>query len=114
MATAKNGARPRRTHRWLWLWAVAALLLAAWLAFGSTALGYAHAGTAYGARVACSCRYVAGRPLADCAKDKVRGMELVSLSENADEKSVTARLLVVSDTARMVPGSGCMLDPWED
>ena len=81
--------------------------------FGAAAVGYARAGTAYGARVACSCRFVAGRSLEDCAKDKVGGMELVTLSEDVEEKSVTARMLIVSDTARMKPGYGCVLDPWE-
>jgi hypothetical protein len=88
-------------------------LLALWAAFGASAMGYAHAGTAYAARVACSCRYVAGRGLEDCAKDKLAGMELVTFSEDADEKSVTARMLLVSDTARLKPGYGCLLDPWE-
>ncbi|MGX7951291.1 hypothetical protein ACWPM1_01885 [Tsuneonella sp. HG249] len=109
MATAKTRGR----NRLLWLGAVAVGLLALWAAFGSTAMGYAHAGTAYGARVACSCRYVAGRGLEDCAKDKLAGMELVSFSENADEKSVTATMVLVSDTARLKPGYGCVLDPWE-
>jgi len=110
LATAKK--RPR--NRLLWLAAIVAALLALWAAFGASALGYSRTATAYSARVACSCRFVAGRSLGDCAKDKLAGMELVSLSDDAAEKSVTARLLVVSDTARLVPGSGCMLDPWED
>lgn len=110
MATAKG----RRGSRLLWLGAIAVALLALWAAFGSSAMDYAHAGTAYGARVACSCRWVAGRGLDNCAKDKLAGMELVSFSEDADEKSVTARMLLVTDTARLKPGYGCVLDPWED
>ena len=115
MATAKrSGARSIRANRLVWIGGTIVAALALWLAFGTAALGYARAGTAYGARVACSCRFVAGRPLDDCAKDKVGGMELVSLSEDVDEKSVTARLLLVSDTARLKPGYGCLLDPWND
>lgn len=109
MATAKR----RKGNRLVWLGVVVVALLAMWAAFGSSAMGYAHAGTAYAARVACSCRYVAGRGLEDCAKDKLGGMELVTLSEDADEKSVTARMLLVGDTARLEPGYGCLLDPWE-
>ncbi len=76
--------------------------------------GYAQVSTAYAARVACSCRFVAGRTLEDCAKDKLAGMELVSLSDDKEERSVTARfLLVASDTARMRDGYGCVLDRWE-
>lgn len=109
MATAKR----RRAVPLLWLGAIAIALVALWAAFGSSAVGYAHAGTAYGARVACSCRWVAGRPLEDCAKDKLSGMELVTFSQDAAQKSVTARMLLVSDTARLQPGYGCLLDPWE-
>lgn len=109
MATAKR----QRSNRLVWLGVVIVALLALWAAFGSSAIGYAHAGTAYAARVACSCRYVAGRGLEDCAKDKLAGMELVTFSEDADDKSVTARMLLVSDTARLKPGYGCLLDPWK-
>ena len=110
MATAKARSRSKL----VWIAGVIVALLALWGAFGSAALGYARAGTAYGARVACSCRFVAGRSLEDCAKDKVAGMELVTLSEDADEKSVTARLLVLaSDTASYREGYGCVLQPWD-
>ncbi|ANY18918.1 hypothetical protein A6F68_00383 [Tsuneonella dongtanensis] len=108
MATVKAG----KANRLVWIGATVVALLALWLAFGSAATGYANAATAYSARVACSCRYVAGRPLEDCAKDKIGGMELVTLSEDPDDKSVTARMLLFSDTARMKPGYGCVLDPW--
>lgn len=115
MATPKGAAAgTRRTNRLLWAGAAVVVLLALWLAFGAAALGYARAGTAYGARVACSCRFVAGRPLSDCAKDKVGGMELLTLSEDEEDRSVSARMLVVSDTARMKPGYGCVLDRWND
>lgn len=93
-----------------------ALLVAAagvYLWFRTPITGYAQVSTAYAARVACSCRFVAGRTMEDCAKDKLAGMELVSLSDNEEERSVTARLLLVSsDTARMRDGYGCVLDNW--
>ena len=110
MATAKKV----KAGRLVWIGAIVVALLALWLAFGGTAMGYANAATAYSARVACSCRFVAGRALEDCAKDKIGGMELVSLSEDVHAKSVTARLLLVSDTARIKPGYGCVLETWED
>lgn len=113
MATAKRQGARRRGNRLIWLGVIAVALLALWAAFGSTAMGYAHAGTAYGARVACSCRFVAGRGLEDCAKDKLAGMELVTFSDDVEQKSVTARMLLVSDTARLEPGYGCVLEPWE-
>ncbi|WP_229658568.1 hypothetical protein [Tsuneonella deserti] len=115
LATAKASSRRNNGNRLLWLGGVTVALLALWAAFGSAALGYARAGSAYGARVACSCRFVAGRSLDDCAKDKVPGMELVSLSEDAEAKSVTARMLILaSDTATYREGYGCVLDRWDD
>lgn len=114
MATAKTGTGRRNANRLVWVGAILVVLLALWAAFGSAAMGYGHAATAYSARVACSCRFVAGRGLEDCGKDKIGGMELVTLSEDAEAKSVTARLLVVSDTASMKPGYGCVLDPWDE
>ncbi len=115
MATAKARSGARRGNRLLWIAGFAVVLMALWAAFGSAAKGYAHAGTAYGARVACSCRYVAGRSLDDCAKDKLSGMELVTFSADEQAKSVTARMLVLaSDTATYRKGYGCVLEPWDD
>lgn len=103
--------------RW-WFWlalVVAAALGAAWLAWGEAATRTGKTGTAYAARVGCSCRFVAGRSLEDCGKDKLEGMELVSLSEDAANKSVTASIpFVASDTARYREGYGCLLEKWED
>lgn len=94
---------------------LAVLLAAGWFSsFGQRLRGDAVAGTAYGARVACSCRFVAGRSLEDCAKDKLAGMELIRLSADEEARSVTASLpLVASATARLRPGFGCVLDPWD-
>lgn len=97
-------------------WIIAAILLilaAALFAYRGPIQGYAAAGTAYGARVACSCRFVAGRTLEDCAEDKVAGMELIRLTQDEAARSVTASFpLVRSDTARMRDGYGCVLEPW--
>jgi hypothetical protein len=115
LATAKPRSRTRRPNRVLWIGGIVIALLALWAAFGSAALGYARAGTAYGSRVACSCRYVAGRSLQDCTKDKLAGMELVSLSDDDRAKSVTARMLILaSDTATYREGYGCVLKPWDE
>lgn len=114
MATAKARPRARKSNRLAWAGGVLVALLALWAAFGSVAVGYARAGSAYGARVVCSCRYVAGRSLADCSKDKVPGMALVTLSDDDQAKSVTARMLVLaSDTATYRKGYGCVLQRWD-
>lgn len=76
--------------------------------------GYAGVSTSYAARVACSCRFVAGRDLEDCAKDRLAGMEMVSLSENPDAQSVTASIpFVNATTATNREGYGCVLESWE-
>ena len=90
-------------------------LLAALLAwFWGPMQAYSRTGAAFGARVACSCRFVGGRELADCKKDFEPGMELVMLSEDAQAKSVTARVpLIASETASYRPGFGCQLETWQ-
>lgn len=75
----------------------------------------AHTGAAYGARVGCSCRFVAGRPLGDCRKDFEPGMSMVLLSEDPAARRVTARFAVlVSESATYREGWGCQLDSWRD
>jgi hypothetical protein len=107
--TAGRGRRGRTIA--LALGGVALVLLALW--FLPALRSRAEAGTAYGARIGCSCRFVAGRLLSDCARDFEPGMAMVRLSEDPAAKSVTARVpLLGSDTARFVSGAGCRLDPW--
>ncbi len=111
-----RAASGRRSRRWIWPLAVVGMLLAggAW-AYGGSIKGNAEAGTAYMARVACSCRFVAGRSLEDCAKDKLGGMALITLVDDEEAKSVTARFpLVAADTASFREGYGCVLETWED
>lgn len=75
--------------------------------------GYAVTGASYGARVGCSCRYAGGRSLSDCRKDFEPGMALVTLSEDKESKSVTARFpLLARQTATYREGWGCVLQPW--
>lgn len=114
MATAKKASRSG-SRRWP-SFAVVVLLVAgglAWL-YGDILNGYARAGTAYGAKNGCSCRYIANRELGSCSDDFVPGMEAVFLSEDEDDRAVTAYVpLIASTTARYHDGFGCMLDPWE-
>ena len=93
MATGKRQnlqAPPARRGRRIALWlAVLAAALLAW--FWQPLNGKAGAAAAYGARVGCACRFVAGRPLDACRADFMPGMETVVLSEDVQAKSVTAR-----------------------
>ncbi len=71
-------------------------------------------GVGYGARVACGCRYIGNRSLADCKKDFEPGMELIQLSENTATKSVRASVpLIASRTARYDPVLGCQPEPFK-
>jgi len=113
MATANPASDPkaRLRRRALWLGLALIALLIAW--FWAPLHAYARTGASYGARVACSCRYLGGRELSDCRKDFESGMELVMLSENAAARTVTARFpLIASQTATYRPGFGCQLEPW--
>ena len=115
MATAKSSMVRRRR---IWpsvLLALVVLAAALGWYYRQPIAGYTAIGAAYGARTACSCRYVAGRNLDDCEKDFEPGMELVFLSDDEEERSVTARVpLLSSATARYREGFGCVLDPWKD
>ena len=114
MATAKRSIPGRRS-----IWAQVLLALVVLVAgvtwfYREPIAGYTETGTAFGARTACSCRYIAGRGLEDCEKDFEPGMEVVFLSEDAEAKSVTARVpLIASATATYREGFGCLLEPWE-
>jgi hypothetical protein len=113
MATANPSIGTRRRSRRRWAILAGVLVAALIAAFWRPLTGYARVGSAYGAHVACSCRYAGGRSLADCEKDFEAGMELVSLSEDREAKSVTARFpLLASATATYREGWGCLLEPW--
>lgn len=114
-AAKTSSFRSRAGSLVLWGLLVAGLaLVALFTAFREPINGYAGIATAYSARVACSCRFVAGRSLGDCAKDKLAGMELVTLVDDAAARSVTARFpMVSSTTATYREGYGCVLEKWE-
>lgn len=116
MATAKQTASTpprRRINRLVLALVLAGAALLAW--FWGPLNGYARIGAAYGARVACSCRFEGGRVLGDCRKDFEPGMELVMLSEDAKARSVTARFpLLARETATYREGEGCRLEAWHE
>lgn len=119
MATAKKAPRlssgPRRRRSgWgtLVLLTLMVAVVAGWY-WREPLFGYARTGAAFGAHTACSCRFIGGRELGDCKKDFEPGMEIVFLTEDEDERTVTARVpLLASETARYSPAAGCVLDSW--
>jgi hypothetical protein len=98
-----------------WIYALAAIALALFLllAWNWAAMrARAAVGAGFGARVTCSCRYVEGRSMESCKGDKEPGMALVTLSDDAESRSVEASVpLLASRTARYRKGWGCLLDP---
>ena len=116
MATAKptNTLSARRRAKRIAVMAVVAAVLAiAW--FWGPLSARAVTATSYGARVACGCRFIEGRPLAQCKDDFMPGMGFVFLSEDTARKSVTARFPPLSSqTVIWRKGEGCMPDPWDN
>lgn len=98
-----------------WIYALGALAVALLLALAwnwGTLAARARLGTAYGSRIACSCRYVEGRTMPSCQGDKEPGMAMVRLTDDPESKSVVASVaLMAPRTARFRPGYGCLLDP---
>jgi hypothetical protein len=71
--------------------------------------GQAQLGAAYGAHVACSCRYIEGRDLKSCETDFEPGMELVGLSDDPENKRVTASVPFLAEAAAERRGAfGCV------
>jgi hypothetical protein len=70
-------------------------------------------GVGYAARVACGCRYIGNRSLADCQKDFEPGMEPIRLSEDVATKSITASVpLIASRTVRYTDALACQPEPF--
>lgn len=86
---AKAASNPFKRPRNIAIAAIAVIALLFWWNF-STIKGQAQLGAAYGAHVACSCRYIAGRDLKSCESDFEDGMGMVSVSDDPDKKRVTA------------------------
>jgi hypothetical protein len=112
-AAKSSGIQWRRLVLWVVGLSIVAFAGTVWV-FREPIGGYGSVASAYSARVGCSCRFVAGRSLQDCTKDKLAGMEAVTLVEDAETKSVTARFpLVAEATATYREGYGCVLETWE-
>ncbi|MEH6790461.1 hypothetical protein [Parasphingorhabdus sp.] len=113
MATVKTTSRSQPSKRRIALYIAAffLMILLAVMAYNFSFIkGQLNVGTAYGARVACSCHYIGGRDLKDCEKDFEPGMEVIGLSLDEERKRVTASaLMIASATAEFREGWGCVM-----
>ena len=120
MATPPRPIPLPRTTPWSRLrrrlgWAAVLLVAASAAFYWHPLTADARLAAAYGARQGCACRYIAGRPLGDCRKEFEPGMALVTLSEDAAARQVTARFaLLFPQRATYRHGWGCQLEAWHD
>lgn len=109
----KNPSKPhsRKGRIALYVLALFVLILVAVFAYNYSFIkGQLGIGTAYGARVACSCHYIGGRDLTDCEKDFEPGMEIIGLSLDDEKRRVTASVpMLASSTAEFREGWGCVM-----
>src|SRR5687768_9233328 len=104
-----TGMRTTRYLRWAaLLLAVAAALYCAW--HWSAWRYRAGMAAGFGARIACSCRYIEGRDLKSCKTDfkGLEGMWMVRLSDDAEGRAINGSVpLLASRKATYIPGFGC-------
>jgi hypothetical protein len=112
MAKGMAMARNREPLRWA-LYALAALAVL-YLAFNWPRWKLrAEMATGFGARIACSCRYIEGRDLESCKGDfkGLEGMGLVGFSDDPAHRTVQSSVpLLARRSATFRQGYGCLPD----
>ena len=69
-------------------------------------------GVGDGAHGVCSCRYIGGRDMESCYNDYEPGMEMISMTDDPEERRVTASVpLLATRSAQFREGLGCVLEP---
>ena len=107
-ATSKPAPSKKRTARNIALGVLALIVLLLVWNWG-TIKGEARVGAAYGAHIACSCRYIEGRDMASCETDKEAGMALVGFSDDPENKRVTASVPFLAEAVAERRGAfGCV------
>jgi hypothetical protein len=111
-ATSTPAAKPLRSKLKIArniAFAVLALMLLLLIWNWGSIKGQAKVGAAYGAHIACSCRYVEGRDMPSCETDMEPGMEIVSLSDDPNNKRVTASVMFLAKAVAERRGAnGCV------
>jgi len=114
MATATSTPSTKApTPRFKTLKIVGAIILgiaALWLLWNWNSIaGQARVAAAYGAHITCACRYIEGRDMASCETDKEKGMEIVQLSDDPENKRVYATVPFLAKAVAERRGAfGCM------
>ncbi len=93
-----------------------------WHFYFKEQVAFARVATAYGAKMVCSCRFVANREMESCRGDFTADISAISFSVDREiimtkddatitKASVTASVLggLIKNTARFEPGLGCTL-----
>ncbi len=83
----------------------------AWQFWLKDQLEFAKIASAYGAKMVCSCRFVAGRDLASCQDDFTVDTSQFSFEEAEDRIKVSLLGGIVSSQAVHEPGLGCAVVP---
>ncbi len=112
-STHSAATADRGRGRWKFALFLVALLIAAFVVHKLPDWdAQAETGAAYGARMACSCRFVQGRSLESCRSDAEPGMEIVTIEEVEGRRAIRASVpILASRTASYAGATGCLLDP---
>lgn len=91
------------------------LLIAVWAALKLPDFAArAELGSAYAARMGCSCHFVEERAIDSCESDLESAAWMVSMEADEEARSVTASVpMLASRTARFRSGWGCLFEPDE-
>jgi hypothetical protein len=114
MATATSKSTAKEPNIVLRRLRLAAIVVAScvvlWVVWNwGTIKGQAQVGAAYGAHITCACRYIEGRSMDSCETDKEAGMEMVSLSDDPENKRVYASVPFLAEAVAERRGTfGCV------
>ncbi|MEM5515496.1 hypothetical protein WNY37_00950 [Henriciella sp. AS95] len=89
--------------------ALGVVAIAAWQFWLKDQVAFGEVATAYGAKVVCSCRFVAEREMASCKNDFTEDVSAVTFKETGNSIMASAAAGLVSATATFEPGLGCTL-----
>ncbi|MGA1341962.1 MAG: hypothetical protein ACO33A_02780 [Hyphomonas sp.] len=82
----------------------------AWQSFLKDQVAFARIASAYGAKMVCSCRFVAGRPMESCLTDFTADLSQIKFKESGDTIRASVLGGLISSQARNTgPETGCTM-----